>query len=127
MSEKGSRGINQPIEEALASELTLARELEALTMLHKLAMFSVGEAGLEPVLGEIVPSPLPKLVDPEFSDLKIRVHRGFRSGDLTSGTVLTWVKAPAAQRLGGVNASSLRMLNKARFFEGPPPSKCRVG
>jgi len=54
MSEKGSRGINQPINEGLASELTLARELEALTMLHKLSMFSVGEAGLEPVLGEIV-------------------------------------------------------------------------
>jgi hypothetical protein len=54
MSEKGSRGINQPINEGLASELTLARELEALTTLHKLAMFSVGEAGLEPVLGEIV-------------------------------------------------------------------------
>jgi hypothetical protein len=54
MSEKGSRGINQPLNEGLASELTLARELKALTMLHKLAMFSVGEAGLEPVLGEIV-------------------------------------------------------------------------
>ena len=53
MYEKGSRGINQPINEGLASELTLARELEALTMLHKPAMFSVGEAGLEPVLGEI--------------------------------------------------------------------------
>ena len=38
----------------MASELALARELKALTMLHKLAMFSVGEAGLEPVLGEIV-------------------------------------------------------------------------
>jgi hypothetical protein len=54
MSEKGSRGINQPLNEGLASELTLDRELKALTMLHKLAMFSVGEAGLEPVLGEIV-------------------------------------------------------------------------
>ena len=54
MSEKACRGINQPLNEGLASELTLARELEALTMLHKLAMFSVGEAGLEPVLGEIV-------------------------------------------------------------------------
>ena len=54
MSEKASRGINQPLNAGLASELTLARELEALTMLHKLAMFSVGEAGLEPVLGEIV-------------------------------------------------------------------------
>jgi hypothetical protein len=53
MSEKGSRRINQPLNEGLASELTLARELKALTMLHKLAMFSVGE-GLEPVLGEIV-------------------------------------------------------------------------
>ena len=51
----------------------------------------------------------------------------FRSGGLTSGTVLTRVKAPAAQRLGGENASSLRMLNKSRFFEGPLPSKCRVG
>jgi len=48
MYEKGSRGINQPVEEGLASELTLARELEALTMLHKLAMFSVGEAGAGP-------------------------------------------------------------------------------
>ena len=53
MSKNRSRGINQPVEEGLASELTLARELEALTMLHKPAMFSVGEAGLEPVLGEI--------------------------------------------------------------------------
>ena len=38
MSEKGSRGINQPINEGLTSELTLARELEALSMLHKLGM-----------------------------------------------------------------------------------------
>ena len=85
MSEKGSGGINQPINQGLPSELTVARELEALTMLHKLAMFSVGEAGLEPVLSEIVDVAITissadfgniQLLDAKSSDLKIRAHRG---------------------------------------------------
>ena len=85
MSEKGSPGLNQPINEGLASELTLARELEALTMLHKLAMLSVGEAGLERVLGDIVDVAIAisnadfgniQLLDAKSSDLKIRAHRG---------------------------------------------------
>jgi hypothetical protein len=130
MSEKGSRGINQPLNEGLASELTLARELKALTMLHKLAMFSVGEAGLEPVLGEIVDVAIASAQSSwvrNLRTLKFELIAVFRNGGLTSGTELIRVKAPAAQRSGGGNALSLSMLNRARFFEGPLLSKCRVG
>lgn len=59
--------------------------------------------------------------------LKFELIAVFRNGGLTSGTELIRVKAPAAQRLGGGNALSLSMLNRARFFEGPLLSKCRVG
>lgn len=59
--------------------------------------------------------------------LKFELIAIFRNGGLTSGTELIRVKAPAAQRLGGGNALSLSMLNRARFFEGPLLSKCRVG
>jgi hypothetical protein len=106
MSEKGSRGRNQPINEGLARELTLAQELEALTMLNKLAMFSVGEAGPEPILGEIVDVAIAnadfgniQLLDAEYSDLKSRYHRDFpqwwldfwdrtHSGQAACGTAL---------------------------------------
>jgi len=55
-------------------------------MLHKLAMFSVGEAGLEPVLGELVDVAIAianadfgniQLLAAEFSDVKFRIHRDF--------------------------------------------------
>lgn len=59
--------------------------------------------------------------------LKFELIAIFRNGGLTSGTELIRVKAPAAQRLGGGNALSLSMLNRARFFEAPLLSKCRVG
>ena len=79
MSEKGSRGINQPLNEGLASELTLARELKALTMLHKLAISSSPKPGWSRSWARLSTSPLPvpKLVGAESSDLKIRAHRGF--------------------------------------------------
>ena len=59
--------------------------------------------------------------------LKFELIAVFRNGGLTSEAELIRVKAPAAQRLGGENALSLSMLNRARFFEGPLPSKCHVG
>jgi hypothetical protein len=80
-------------------------------MLHRLAMFSVGEAGLEPVLGEIVEVAIAisnaefgniQLLDAESSELKNPSSSRFSAVvALTSGTELIRVKALAAQRLGG--------------------------
>jgi PAS domain S-box-containing protein len=63
----------------------LVAELDAMTRLHKLAMLSVSEAGLEPILGEIVDAAIAvsgadfgsiQVLDPVSSDLGIVSHRG---------------------------------------------------
>lgn len=86
MSEEGIRGANPAINEGSTSDPTPAREREALAMLLKLAMFSVGEAGLKPILSEIVEIGITisgadfgtiQLLDTNSSDLKIEAQRGF--------------------------------------------------
>jgi two-component system CheB/CheR fusion protein len=74
-------------EEALReSEARLAKEVDALTHLHKLAMLSVDGADPEPILGEIVDVAIAisgadfgnvQLLDPRSSDLRMVGHRGF--------------------------------------------------
>jgi two-component system CheB/CheR fusion protein len=68
------------------SKRRLAREVDALASLHKLAMLSVNEADLTPILGEIVDVAMSvsgadfgniQLLDPKSSDLQIRGQRGF--------------------------------------------------
>jgi signal transduction histidine kinase/CheY-like chemotaxis protein len=68
------------------SEQVLAWELDALTRLQRLATLSVVEAGLEPILREIVDLAVAisgadfghiQLYDPNACDLKIRAQRGF--------------------------------------------------
>jgi PAS domain S-box-containing protein len=68
------------------SEARLAREVEALASLQKLAMLSANEADLTPILGEIVDVAMSvssadfgtiQLLDPKSSDLRIVGQRGF--------------------------------------------------
>jgi two-component system CheB/CheR fusion protein len=68
------------------SEARLAREVDALTMLHKLAMTAVNQADLTPILGDIVDVAISvsgadfgniQLLDRTSSDLRIVGHRGF--------------------------------------------------
>jgi len=63
----------------------LVAELDAITRLHKLAMLSVSEAGMGPILDEIVDAAIAvsgadfgsiELLDPVSSDLGIVSHRG---------------------------------------------------
>jgi PAS domain S-box-containing protein len=68
------------------SEARLAREVDALTMLHQLAMTSVSETDLTPILGEIVNVAISvsgadfgniQLFDKKTSNLRIVGQRGF--------------------------------------------------
>jgi len=68
------------------SETRLARELDSLAKLHKLAMFSANQADLEPILGEIVDVAISvsgadfgnmQLLDTKSSELRIMGQRGF--------------------------------------------------
>ena len=68
------------------SEAKLARELDAMTALHKLAMLSVKETDLATILGEILDAAIAisgadfgsiQLLDPKSSDLRIMGQRGF--------------------------------------------------
>src|SRR5215472_5567471 len=86
MFKQRSQRVNQSLNIGLENEPRLARELEALAMLHELAMLSVGEAGLKPILSEIVDVAIAvsgadfgniQLLDPKSSDLKIGAQRGF--------------------------------------------------
>src|SRR3974390_1889561 len=67
------------------TEEQLAAELDAMTRLHKLALLSVSEDSLEPVLGEIVDVAIAvsgadfgtiQLLEAKSSDLRIVAHRG---------------------------------------------------
>jgi PAS domain S-box-containing protein len=86
MSKQRSQRLNQTLNVGLERELRLARELEALTMLHKLAMLFVDEAGLKPILSEVVDVAIAisgadfgniQLLNTNSSDLKIAAQRGF--------------------------------------------------
>jgi two-component system CheB/CheR fusion protein len=68
------------------SEARLARDVDALTMLHQLTMTSVNQADLAPILGEIVNVAISvsgadfgniQLLDKKTSNLRIVGHRGF--------------------------------------------------
>ena len=68
------------------TEEQLAAELDAMTRLHRLALLSVSEDSLEPVLGEVVDVAIAvsgadfgtiQLLDAKSSDLRIVAHRGF--------------------------------------------------
>ena len=78
--------MRERIENALRkTEEGLVAEFDAITRLHKLASLSVSEAGLEPILDEIVEAAIAvssadfgniQLLDPVSSDLTIVSHRG---------------------------------------------------
>jgi PAS domain S-box-containing protein len=77
---------NRLEEESRKAEERLKAELDAITRLHKLATLSMSEAGLEPLLGEIVDVAIAvsgsdfgtiQLLDPVSLDLRIVAHRGF--------------------------------------------------